>query len=105
MDFYGIFPPLTTPFAADGSLALDRLRENVGRYNATRLAGYAVAGSTGEAVLLSRDEIERLWAAVREAAAPGKILIAGGIGLPGGSGQDAALFQDGAHPRSSDRAF
>ncbi len=77
MDFHGIFPPLTTPFAADGSLALDRLRENVGRYNATRLAGYVVAGSTGEAVLLSRDEIERVWAAVREAAAPGKILIAG----------------------------
>src|SRR6266702_4500844 len=75
MDFHGIFPPLTTPFAADGSLALDRLRESVGRYNATRLAGYAVAGSTGEAVLLSRDEIERVWDAVREAAAPGKILI------------------------------
>src|SRR5260370_26281787 len=77
MDFHGIFPPLTTPFAADGSLALDRLRENVGRYNATRLSGYAVAGSTGEAVLLSRDEIQRVWAAVREAAAPGNILIAG----------------------------
>src|SRR5258708_12279144 len=77
MDFHGIFPPLTTPFAADGSLALDRLRENVGRYNTTRLAGYAVSGSSGEAVLLSRDEIERVWATVREAAAPGKILIAG----------------------------
>ncbi len=77
MNFQGIFPPLTTPFAADGSVALDRLRENVRRYNEARLAGYVVTGSTGEAVLLSRDEIERVWAAARETAGPGKILIAG----------------------------
>lgn len=77
MTLEGIFAPLTTPFAADGSLALDRLRENVGRYNATRLSGYVVLGSTGEAVLLSRDEAERIWTTVRDAAGPGKSLIAG----------------------------
>jgi 4-hydroxy-2-oxoglutarate aldolase len=77
LDLRGVFPPLTTPFAADGSIALDALRENLGKYNATRLAGYVATGSTGESVMLTRDEVERVWAAVCEAAAPGKILIAG----------------------------
>src|SRR5258708_3815154 len=77
MDFHGVFAPLTTPFADDGSLALDRLRTNIARYNATRLAGYLLTGSTGEAVLLSMNEIERVWAAAVEAAAPRRILLAG----------------------------
>jgi len=77
IELRGVFPPITTPFAADGGLDLGALRENLGKYNATRLAGYVATGSTGEAVMLTRDEVERFWAAVREAAAPGKILIAG----------------------------
>lgn len=77
MKLHGVFPPLTTPFDGRGELALDRLRENVKRYNALNLAGYVVNGSTGEAVLLSRAESEQIWTAVRETAAPGKVLIAG----------------------------
>ena len=77
MKLEGIFPPVTAPFAADGALALDRLRENIAKYNRTRLVGYVVNGSTGESVLLTWEEVERAWAAVREAAAPGKVLIAG----------------------------
>lgn len=77
MNLHGIFPPLTTPFAADGSVELERLRENISRYNRTRLAGYVLNGSTGESVLLSWGEVERVWAEAREAAAPEKILIAG----------------------------
>jgi len=77
MKLHGIFPPLTTPFTDAGGLALDRLRENLAKYNRTRLAGYVVTGSTGEAALLSGDEVERVWAAAREAAAADKILIAG----------------------------
>src|SRR5712692_319492 len=77
MKLQGIFPPLTTPFGSDGALALDRLRDNVRRYNAVRLAGYVVIGSTGESVLLTREEADRVLAAAREAAAPDKILIAG----------------------------
>ena len=68
---------MTTPFAADGSLALDRLRENVGKYNLTGLAGYVINGSTGESVLLTWPEIYRQWQTVLESAATGKILIAG----------------------------
>lgn len=77
MNLQGIFPALTTPFAADGSVALDKLRENIARYNAVRLAGYVVIGSTGESVLLSFEEVERIWATVRESATSGKLLIAG----------------------------
>ncbi|MGB2637070.1 MAG: dihydrodipicolinate synthase family protein, partial [Candidatus Acidiferrum sp.] len=47
------------------------------RYNETVVAGFVVLGSTGEAVMLSREEADSVLAAVREAAAPNKILIAG----------------------------
>ena len=77
MELHGIFPPVTTPFHPDGSLALDRLRENISRYNGTGVAGYVVIGSTGESVLLGRAEIEQVWTAARQAAASDKILIAG----------------------------
>ncbi|HVB56802.1 MAG TPA: dihydrodipicolinate synthase family protein [Candidatus Acidoferrales bacterium] len=77
MNLHGIFPALTTPFASDGSVWLPRLRDNILRYNETRVAGYVVNGSTGESVLLRWDEVERVWGTVKESAAPGKILIAG----------------------------
>lgn len=77
MRFQGIFPALTTPFAPDGSVAVDKLRENIARYNRIPLSGYIVNGSTGESVLLSFAEIDRVWTAAREAAASGKLLIAG----------------------------
>lgn len=77
MNLQGIFPPLATPFAADGSLALDRLRDNIALYNGMGLAGYVMNGSTSESVLLRWDEVHRIWAAAKEHAAPGKLLIAG----------------------------
>src|SRR5579883_738522 len=77
MRLEGIFPALTTPFSRDGSVAWDKLRENIARYDRVPLAGYVVVGSTGESVLLTFDEIDRIWNTAREAAAPGKRLIAG----------------------------
>ena len=77
MRFEGIFAALTTPFASDGSVALDRLGENIARYNRTHLRGYVVVGSTGESVLLDPEEIDRIWGTAREFAAPGRLLIAG----------------------------
>jgi 4-hydroxy-2-oxoglutarate aldolase len=74
---HGIFPPLTTPFAPDGAVALPKLRENIARYNKTGLAGYAINGSTSESVLLKWEEVYRIWETAREAATPEKILIAG----------------------------
>jgi 4-hydroxy-2-oxoglutarate aldolase len=77
MKLHGIFAPLATPFEADGSVALGQVRNNVALYNKTRLAGYVPNGSTSESVLLRWEEVYRVWEAVRDAAAPGKILIAG----------------------------
>jgi len=77
MEFRGIFPALTTPFEADGEVSLSGLKENIGRYNKTGLAGYLVLGSTGESVMLGREEADAVLVAVKETAAPGKLLIAG----------------------------
>jgi 4-hydroxy-2-oxoglutarate aldolase len=77
MDFSGVFAALTTPLAADDSVAIAELKKNIQRYNATALAGYAVQGSTGESVLLSRAEWDSVLVAAKEAASPQKRLLAG----------------------------
>ena len=77
MDFSGVFAALTTPFAADDSVAIADLKQNIQRYNATDLAGYAVQGSTGESVLLTRAEWDSVLVAAKEAASPQKRLLAG----------------------------
>src|ERR1700681_3245001 len=77
MDLSGVYPALTTPFAADGSVSQGDLKYNIERYNSTGLAGYVVIGSTGESVLLSRSETDSILATVKEAAGQGKRLIAG----------------------------
>jgi len=77
MKLHGILPPITTPFSSDGAIDLPALQANIKRYNQTRLSGYVMNGSTSESVLLTWDEVERLWAAARETAAPDKLMIAG----------------------------
>jgi 4-hydroxy-2-oxoglutarate aldolase len=77
MEIRGIFPALVTPFASDESVSLPAVKENIRRYNQTGVAGYVVLGSTGESVMLSREEGDSVLAAAKDAAAPEKILIAG----------------------------
>jgi len=77
MDVSGIFPALTTPFTADGAVALDDLKFNIQKYNSTALAGYVVIGSTGESTMLSRKEIDTILTGVKEVAGKDKKLIAG----------------------------
>jgi 4-hydroxy-2-oxoglutarate aldolase len=77
MNIAGIFPALVTPFEPDGSVSLRGVKENIRLYNQIGLGGYVALGSTGESVMLSRDEGESVLAAVKEAAAPEKVLIAG----------------------------
>ncbi len=77
MDLSGIYPALTTPFDADGNFSASDFKHNLHRYNQTDLAGYVVLGSTGESVLLSDKEMEAILAIAKEAAAPGKRLLAG----------------------------
>jgi 4-hydroxy-2-oxoglutarate aldolase len=77
MDLGGVYPALTTPFAADGEVSLADLKYNIERYNSTGIAGFVVLGSTGESVLLSRNEMDDVLTTVRDAAGQGKRLIAG----------------------------
>lgn len=77
MLLHGIFPPMTTPFYPDGRVYFKKLEHNVERYSKTPIAGIAVLGSTGEAVMLSDDERKDVLRTAREACAPQKVLIAG----------------------------
>src|SRR5437773_1843474 len=77
MLLHGIFPPITTPFYPDGRLYLKKLEHNVERYSKTPVAGIAVLGSTGEAIMLSDEERREVLKTARQACAPYKVLIAG----------------------------
>jgi 4-hydroxy-2-oxoglutarate aldolase len=77
MNLSGVFPALTTPFSADGSISVEDIKHNITKYNSTGLAGYVAIGSTGESVLLSRKEVDTVLVAVKESAAPNMRLIAG----------------------------
>jgi len=73
----GIFPPITTPYYADGSVYYKKLEHNVDRYSRTPVSGIVVLGSTGESIMLSDQERRDVFKCAREAAAPNKVLIAG----------------------------
>jgi 4-hydroxy-2-oxoglutarate aldolase len=77
MKISGIFPALVTPFDSAGQVSLSGVQENIRRYNQTAVAGVVVLGSTGEAVMLSREEADSVLAAAKESVASGKLLIAG----------------------------
>jgi dihydrodipicolinate synthase/N-acetylneuraminate lyase len=84
MLLHGIIPPITTPFYPDGRVYLKKLEANVERYSKTPVAGIAVLGSTGEAIMLSDEERRQVLKTARGACAPHKVLIAG-------SGAESAL--------------
>lgn len=74
----GIYAPISTPFTADGAhLNSEQIKKNISAYNTTGLAGYVVCGSTGEAILLTWGETEKLFDAVAQYTGSGKQLIAG----------------------------
>src|SRR5438445_640965 len=77
MLLHGIFPPITTPFYPDGNVYFKKLEANVERYSKTPVAGIVVLGSTGEAIMLSDQERRDVLKVAREAATPGKVLLAG----------------------------
>ena len=74
--FAGIYAALLTPFRGD-VLEPDFFRANIHKYNSTGLSGYVVLGSTGECASITDDESAALVKTAREAAAPGKAVIAG----------------------------
>src|ERR1017187_3526606 len=79
MELSGIYPPICTPFLADGEFSPHKLRANVEKWSRTGIAGICAIGSTGESKLLLHDEKLKLWQTLREAA-PDMPLIAGASG-------------------------
>ena len=77
MKIEGVFPPIPTPFDADGNLLLDKFKSNIVLWNKTALSGYVVLGSNGEAPMLTDAERASLWQAAREAIPSNKLFLAG----------------------------
>ncbi len=77
MPVTGVYPPIATPFTADGDLDSDALSANIARWNSTGLAGYVVAGSNGESAHLDDDEVVEAVRVVRRAALVTQSVIAG----------------------------
>lgn len=73
----GVFPPIPTPFDADGNLLLDKVKSNIALWNKTGLHGYVVLGSNGEAVMLTEAEKVALWQAARDAIPRDKLFLVG----------------------------
>jgi len=77
--YSGVLPPVTTPFINE-ELALDKLTENLRRFNRTGLSGYLILGSNGENVFLSEAEKIAVFETAREAI-PTERLFMAGVGL------------------------
>ena len=75
--FAGIYTPLATPFAADGSLDVRGLARNVEKYLRSPLTGLVVLGSNGEAPQLEEHEADLAIKTVRDAMPKDRPLLAG----------------------------
>lgn len=73
----GVFPPVATPFRADGEVDLAAFRANVATLMQRGLHGAVVAGSNGEAPLLDEAERTALVQAAREVVPVDRWLIVG----------------------------
>ena len=77
LDLSGIFPPIPTPFNEDESIAYDKLKANLSKWEKIPFTGYVVHGSIGENPFLSADEKVEVVKVVKESVASGKLIIAG----------------------------
>ncbi len=71
-----IMPPITTPFS-NGALAESKLTDNIVKWNETKLSGYLVLGSNGEAVYLSEKEKLRVVEVARDAIPRERVMLVG----------------------------
>jgi 4-hydroxy-2-oxoglutarate aldolase len=76
-DLKGIIAPIPTSFDESEELALDHLGENIARWSQTRLAGFAVLGSTGEFVYLTPEEKKAVLGRARDGIPADKLMLAG----------------------------
>jgi 4-hydroxy-2-oxoglutarate aldolase len=75
--FAGVYTPLATPFASEGTLDLRALGHNVEKYLESPLTGLVVLGSNGEAAQLGEVEAEMVIKTVRAAMPKDRPLLAG----------------------------
>ncbi len=73
----GVFAPIATAFDDSGELDLASLRKNMQIWEKSRMNGYVVLGSNGEANFLSFDEKIRLISEVVQFNQGKKVVIAG----------------------------
>lgn len=73
----GVFPPIPTPFDANGEINYTALKSNMERWNRFPLAGYVVLGSNGEMPYLSEAEKLAYFEAIRKHIPSGKLFLAG----------------------------
>ena len=74
----GVYPPITTPFNQDESIAWDQLKNNLEKLNQIDLLrGYLVQGSNGEYCYLTPDERVKMIEKVCQWSSPEKLVLAG----------------------------
>jgi len=91
----GCFPPIPTPFDADGRVDHDNLALNLEKWQKTPLNGFVVLGSNGEAALLKRAEKLETWKTAGQAIGPDHLFIAG-TGC-NSTGETVELTEKAAH--------
>ncbi|HEY6291319.1 MAG TPA: dihydrodipicolinate synthase family protein [Terriglobia bacterium] len=73
----GMVPPLVTPFDRSGNVDEGAFRANLERYTGIGFAGVMVAGTTGEAPLLTDRERLRLTELARSLVSPKELVVTG----------------------------
>jgi 4-hydroxy-2-oxoglutarate aldolase len=73
----GVLAPVTTPFDEKGNVLLNKMASNIQKLNQTRLRGYWVLGTNGEARGLSMAEQKEVLKIVVKTASPDKVIMAG----------------------------
>src|SRR5690606_23650928 len=80
-DWAGVFPAITTPFRADGTVDEEFLGEHAAWLIGNGCRGIVALGSLGEGATLTASEKVRVLEICRAALGPGVPLIAGISGL------------------------
>ena len=74
----GVYPPITTPFNQDESIAWDQLKNNLDKWNQIDLLrGYLVQGSNGEYCYLTPNERVEMIEKVCQWSKKEKLVLAG----------------------------
>jgi len=77
LNISGIYPPIPTPFNEDESIAYDKLKFNMDKWNTVPFRGYVVQGSNGECCFQNWDERIEMVKKTKDFADPNKLIIGG----------------------------